>query len=68
MDVEVTPFLQKINFVLFRTQKIGDDWVTDLYFLRKLLPLAKDDAFMRAVYRVKQVRSSVAGLIMYLAA
>jgi starch phosphorylase len=33
---------------------IGDDWVTDLFKLRELLPLATNDKLMQSIYKVKQ--------------
>ena len=38
-------------------QRIGEEWVTDLFQLRKLLPLASEQAFMTAVYKCKQVHT-----------
>ena len=49
-------FVNDYHLVLFCAQKIGEEWVTDLSLLQKLLPLATNDAFMKAVYKVKQVR------------
>ena len=41
------------------SQRIGEDWITDLMKLRDLLPLAEDTQFMREVHRVKKVRESL---------
>jgi len=36
-------------------QEVGEDWVTDLSQLRRLLPKADSQAFMTKIFRVKQV-------------
>lgn len=46
------------------SERIGEEWVTDLFQLRKLLPLASEQAFMTAVYKCKQ--DNKAKLIEYL--
>ena len=37
-------------------QQIGDEWVKDLFLLRKLTPQAANQGFLRTVFQVKQVR------------
>lgn len=36
-------------------QKIGETWVTKLSELRRLEPISKEEALLRAVLKVKQV-------------
>jgi glycogen phosphorylase len=51
---QANPFLSKLI-----TQTIGDDWITDLEQLRKLLPLADDPAF-RAQFRAAKRQAKLA--------
>jgi len=37
-------------------QKIGEEWVVDLYKLQELEQYSKNDSFLTELFRVKQVR------------
>lgn len=45
---------------LYILQKIGEEFLTDLSQLKKLLPLVNDEAFIRDVAKVKQVGMALA--------
>lgn len=45
---------------LYILQKIGEEFLTDLSQLKKLLPLVNDEAFIRDVAKVKQVGTALA--------
>ena len=36
------------------SDQVGEDWITDLSQLRRLLPKAGNEAFMKAIFKVKQ--------------
>lgn len=43
------------NFCSLNIQRIGEDFLTDLSQLKKLLDFVNDEAFIRDVAKVKQV-------------
>ena len=49
----------KIKIYFFTKQKIGNDWITDLYKLKELSVYANDELFVRELYKVKQVEESL---------
>lgn len=54
--LQITAFLLN-NVVLHRViQRIGEDYIRDLDQLKQLLDFEDDDAFIRDVAKVKQVR------------
>ena len=36
-------------------QEIGEEWVVDLYQLKRLLPLSESERFLREIFTVKKV-------------
>lgn len=44
-----------LSLVVCVVQRIGDDFLTDLHQLKKILQFVDDEAFIRDVSRVKQV-------------
>lgn len=46
-----------VFFILFYFQRIGEDYLRDLDQLKKLLDFVNDDAFIRDVAKIKQVRA-----------
>lgn len=51
--------LKLIVCLCARVQKIGEDFLKDLYQLKKLLDYVDNDAFIRDVANVKQVSGSL---------
>ncbi len=45
--------------LLFFLQRIGEDFLTDLHQLKKILQFVDDEAFIRDVAKVKQVQAHV---------
>lgn len=53
----IGPFFnhQNLNYSYFSLQKIGEDFVTDLSQLKKLLDFVDDESFVHDIAKVKQV-------------
>lgn len=52
-----------VQLLLVFSQRIGDDFLTDLHQLKNILKFADDDAFIRDIARIKKVPVRPSGFV-----